>query len=241
MVPGFPKLAKPSPKRPEGTLTFDNCPRALCSIQVRVTWIGGWGTPPDALRPVAEEFCPGAEHTFLAPVAGAAETTIDSDLAIGWSLGAWHLLEAAAAGQRFRGNVILLAPFVAFCAEHGLGGRCSLTQVRWLRRWIQREPIAALQDFYARAGLGNAADYLPFSMPQLIEGLDRLAQDGSPALRTFVQRGLPANWTAMIGSADPLLDSTIIARCLPGCQIAAGAGHCASDLIRHVEEPVDAV
>jgi len=51
---------------------------------------------------------------------------------IAWSLGALRMMDAGAKGRLFKGRVVLLAPFLAFCAEHQLGGRCSQANVRWL-------------------------------------------------------------------------------------------------------------
>jgi hypothetical protein len=208
---------------------------------MRVTWIGGWGVSPEDLRPLAEGFLPGADHAFLPPVRGAAEAAAGCDFVAGWSLGAWHVMEAAARGVRFRNRVLLLAPFVAFCSEHGLGGRCSQTQVRWLRRWLQGEPVAALRDFYSRAGLGEAPAQLPYATGDLLAGLDLLAQDASPALRKFAAGGLPEKWQAVIGGSDPLLDADAVARALPGCQITPGAGHRAEELLGAIRKEPHAV
>jgi hypothetical protein len=147
------------------------------------------------------------------------------DCVVGWSLGAWRVMEAVAHGVSLPERVILLAPFVAFCSEYNLGGRCSVTQVRYLRRWVQRDPAAALADFFSRAKLGPAPSPLPYGMDGLLEGLDRLAEDAPPVLRHFAAKGLPRGWRAIVGDCDPLLDGAAVARSLPGCRIAAGAGH----------------
>jgi hypothetical protein len=151
--------------------------------------------------------------------------------------------------------VLLLAPFVAFPSESQLGGKCSATQVKFLRRWLQREPLAALADFHQRAGLvsGSAGlqpafdertskaghrpalpptPELPYALPDLFEGLDRLAEDASPALREFAARGLPRNWQALIGDDDSLLDAETVRCSLPGCVRVRGAGHAIADLLR---------
>jgi len=91
----------------------------------------------------------------------AIEAIGSPDVIIGWSLGAWRMLNAASHGTKFGGMVLLLAPFVAFPAESNLGGKCSITQVKYLHRWLQREPMAALADFYQRAGLGAPPTELP--------------------------------------------------------------------------------
>jgi hypothetical protein len=177
------------------------------------------------------------------------------DLTIAWSLGAWRVLEAVSRGVEFPGMVLLLAPFVAFPSESQLGGKCSATQVKFLRRWLQREPLAALADFHQRAGLPEPlirpsatlspsdgerdgvrgdpnTEALPYAMSDLLEGLDRLAEDASPALREFAARGLPRNWQALIGDDDPLLDAETVRRSLPGCVRVRDAGHAIADLLR---------
>jgi len=198
---------------------------------------------------------------------GVTRPTQIPDVLVAWSLGAWRVIEAASRGVEIPGMVLLLAPFVAFPSESQLGGKCSATQVKFLRRWLQREPLAALADFHERAGLdvvgqasrqssGGTAHQstrpivstshrtgetpvplqesgeLPYALPDLLEGLDRLAEDASPALREFVARGLPRNWQALIGDDDPLLDAETVRRSLPGCVRVRGAGHAIADLLR---------
>jgi hypothetical protein len=226
---------------------------------MRVTWIGGWGVAPESLRPVAEKYFAHSQHTFLAPTADCIRQVLEcggplplseppdpsqerqragavqdagADVLVAWSLGAWRVIEAASRGVEFPGMVLLLAPFVAFPSEAGLGGKCSRTQVKFLRRRLQREPRAALADFYQRGGLGAAPDALPYAMPDLLEGLDRLAEDASPVLREFAARGLPRNWQALVGDDDLLLDAETVRRSLPGCVRVRGAGHAIADLLR---------
>ncbi|MEY4388177.1 MAG: hypothetical protein RLY20_3460 [Verrucomicrobiota bacterium] len=214
---------------------------------MRVTWIGGWGVAPESLRPLAEKYFPESKHEFLAPVAAEVTRRFDThtksassrrrlhedvDLTIAWSLGAWRLLEAASRGVEIPGMVLLLAPFVAFPSESKLGGKCSATQVKFLRRWLQREPLAALADFYQRAVLGAPPTELPYPASDLLEGLDRLAEDASPALCAFAARGLPRNWQALIGDDDALLDAESVRVSLPGCVRVRDAGHAIADLLR---------
>jgi hypothetical protein len=199
---------------------------------MRITWIGGWGVAPESLRPIAEMYFPQSEHAILAPTANVVESVGSPDLTVAWSLGALRVLEAASRGTQSGGMVMLLAPFIAFPAESKLGGRCSATQVKFLRRWLQREPVAALADFYQRAGLGTAPTELPYALPDLLEGLDRLAEDASPALRAFAARGLPRSWQALIGDDDALLDAETVRVSLPGCVRVRGAGHAIADLLR---------
>jgi hypothetical protein len=199
---------------------------------MRITWIGGWGVAPESLRPAANDYFPGSEHTFLAPTASVTDAIGSPDVTIAWSLGAWRLLEAASRSAKFGGMVLLLAPFVAFPSESQLGGKCSATQARFLRRWLQREPLAALADFHQRAGLGTPPTELPYPADDLLEGLDRLAEDASPQLREFASRGLQPNWQALIGDSDTLLDGRAVCEALQGCTLVRGAGHSIADLLR---------
>ncbi len=194
----------------------------------RITWISGWGVAPEGMRGAATSALPNASHCFRPPTADALDDLGACDMLVGWSLGAWRILEAASRGLRFEGRILLLAPFVAFCSEHGLGGKCSLTQVRWLRRWLERDPEAALKDFYARAGLDAQ---MPYAANHLLEGLDQLARDASPEFRAFAAKGLPPNFSAVVGEFDPLLNAGVICQLIPGCRVVKGARHRFEDLI----------
>jgi hypothetical protein len=194
-------------------------------------WIGGWGVAPEAVLAAAAQCLPGATHSAVAPTARALDNIPACDLLVGWSLGAWRILEAAAHARPLPSRVILLAPFLAFGAEYGAGGRCSVTQVRSLQRWIKRDTLAALKDFSLRAGLGDGPSALPYALEDLQEGLDRLAGDATPELRRFAANGLPSGWTAVVGARDPLLDAGLVAKTLPGARIDTAAAHDLSTLI----------
>jgi hypothetical protein len=182
-----------------------------------------------------------ATHRFLAPTAHATQTAAECDCVVGWSFGAWRVLEAGSRGIGFRGRVILASPFLAFASEYGLGGRCSRTQVRWLHRWLEKAPLDALRDFATRAELEPLPPELPYALADLAEGLDRLAEDASPALRQFATRGLPTGWIAVIGERDSLLNAAQVAQCLPGCRIVPEAGHRLPALMESLEKPIDAL
>jgi hypothetical protein len=244
---------------------------------MRITWIGGWGIAPESLRPIADIYFPGSEHTILPPTADVVESIAEplarppgtlspsdgerdrvggaADLTVAWSLGAWRVIEAGSRGTQFGGMVLLLAPFLAFPSESNLGGKCSVTQVKFLRRWMEREPRAALADFCQRAGLPQpltqppatlspsdgkrdgvrgapATEALPYALRDLLEGLDRMSEDASPALREFASRGMPPNWQALVGDSDLLLDGDAVRRVLPGCTLVRGVGHSIADLLR---------
>lgn len=149
----------------------------------------------------------------------------------GWSLGARLLLDALAAGRIPAGRrLILVCPFLAFPAEAGQGGRVSATQVKFLRRWLSKDPAAALADFRRRAGIReNDAESPPYSMEEL--------EDGLRVLETPVAVPPPAltgDKTLFAGADDPLLDSGKLASLLPGLRVVAGTGHDLSDFVKSI-------
>src|SRR5678816_1454055 len=169
----------------------------------QITWLSGWGVEPESLRSLAAKFLPQAEHHFLPALAKDFSHSQNSDVTIGWSLGAWRLLQEGSTGRLFPNRVVLLAPFLAFCAEQQLGGRCAEAQVRWLKRWIQRDPVSALQDFHKRAEIHNME---PARIdPTLEDGLDALLQEANPGLLRFA-KALPDEWLSAIGEKDELLN-----------------------------------
>ena len=193
---------------------------------MKIGWIGGWGVSLAEMRELAVAHAPAAEHVIYPPVVGAAENLVGCDAVVGWSLGAHLWLEAGARGVKLPPKALLFAPFTSFCAEHGSGGRASETQVKWLRRWLDTDPAAALEDFRRRAGLAPATSAdLPYEIEHLRSGLDLLAQPAGGALITFGRQGLPAGWEAYVGDQDVLLIPAGVCEAIAGCQTVAGLGH----------------
>lgn len=175
------------------------------SGDVAVVVLSGWGIFPEEVARLfpsgTRAFAPTREN--VSALAGAARV-------VGYSLGAWLLLDAAARGVSFSGSVELYAPFLAFPREAGAGGRVSATQVKFLRRWIKKDPVAAIADFYARAGLSfsasASADALPYEAVALDEGLRILAEEKIDAVPVVAE-----NWKIVLGENDALLDARAVA------------------------------
>ena len=167
--------------------------------------LSGWGIFPEEVARLfpsgTRAFAPTREN--VSALAGAARV-------VGYSLGAWLLLDAAARGVSFSGSVELYAPFLAFPREAGAGGRVSATQVKFLRRWMKKDPVAAIADFYARAGLSfsapASADALPYEADALDEGLRILAEEKIDAVPVVAE-----NWKIVLGENDALLDARAVA------------------------------
>lgn len=166
--------------------------------------ISGWGIAPESVAPL---FPVGTR--VLAPTRENVASLARAQRVVGYSLGAFLLLEAAARGEFSCANVSLFAPFLAFPREAGAGGKVAATQVKFLRRWLRKNPAAALADFYARAELSfppPASDALPYCAEDLDAGLEILA--------TAKLDGVPANarsWKIFLGENDALLDANTVA------------------------------
>ena len=189
---------------------------------MKIAWVLGWAVPPAWFAPLVQAALPDAKHHFFS----AAPDWLDSlcaggswDAVAGYSLGTLLLLQEAEAVARLTPQVALLAPVLAFAQEESLGGKVPRTQVRYLARWLRREPAAALADFYARAGLvGCEASELTVSAEALQWGLEKLAQDRCAA-------PWPQGWTGFVGSADALLDAATLSRLQPAIVLVEGASH----------------
>lgn len=176
------------------------------SSEVSVHVLSGWGIAPEA---AAALFPPGAR--VLAPMRENVAALAGARRVVGYSLGAFLLLEASARGEFFCEDVSLCAPFLAFPREAGAGGRVSATQVKFLRRWLKKDAPAALADFYARAGLSFPP---PASLPYCIENLDT----GLEILAAAGLGDVPAgarSWKVFLGEDDALIDARDVAATFP--------------------------
>ena len=212
--------------------------------QERWIWIGGWGLPPKWLREKAQQALPAANHTVVAPTRDILDSIdwTQFDRAGGYSYGAFLLLQQA---RTIPLPVLLLAPFFAFAAEAGLGGKTERTRIRYLARWLKRNPPAALADFYTRAGLHspippvpqsqtspvsqseiqNPKSKIPLPFPNLPYSADDLAWGLDQLALAEVPPPLPIHWIGLIGEQDSLLDARTLARTEPRLQVVPGAGH----------------
>jgi pimeloyl-ACP methyl ester carboxylesterase len=188
---------------------------------MKMVWILGWAVPEGWFAPFAVRTFPAAEHTFIA---AGPDTLVQlealpaCDWLVGYSLGAQVLLSAAARGLSFR-RVSLLAPIFAFAREENLGGRVDRTKVRYLVRWLRNDPVAALTDFYARAGLDVPAELVPSTATaELLWGLAHLE-----AVR--IEPPPPRDWRLWCGTADSLLDAASLSEIVPGIRQVNGTHH----------------
>ena len=209
-------------------------------MQHRHIWLGGWGVSPETVPERLRPAFPGADITVLPPTRENLEHALASpkETALGgWSLGARLLLEEASKGHPGLGGrpaVTLVCPFLAFPSEAGQGGRVTTTQVKFLRRWLGKDPTAALGDFYQRAGLNLPAPVAPpYPVADLDAGLDLLADPTPVELPSSTFPGR-VSFRFFAGENDPLVNNTRLAELLPGLKIVSGAGHDLADFVREI-------
>ena len=200
---------------------------------VRMAWIMGWAVPQLWFAAQVRSVFPEAEHFFFEPV-GSVVAVLEIQGAFGWvvgySLGAHLLLAEAARVSRLGAKVVLLAPFSAFSAEEGMGGRVKRTQVRYLARWVRRERNAALDDFYAKAALDVTAEMaVGISLETLVEGLIRLELGR-------VETPVPSDWRMFMGEQDSLMDAVVLAQKFPALVVVSGVTHHPTALLRAWKE-----
>jgi len=196
---------------------------------MRMGWVLGWATPQRWFAPWVERTFPQDEHVYFDAGPGTfAEIGKAGPLTwlAGYSLGSLLLLH----GRRELAiaRVALLAPIFAFPKEEQLGGRVAGSQVRYLARWIRRDPAEAVADFSTRAGLD-----LPAPAGSAIETLSW----GLGLLETVrVEPPMPPGWRGYCGDEDPLLDAVGLHRIVPEVTVVAGAGHGPLGLLRAFRE-----
>lgn len=186
-------------------------------------WICGWAVSREHFRELCQTHFSGWRHDVQpATEAGLVRGFAGQPERVGgYSLGSLLVLRALAEG-RLPGSVrggILLAPFAAYPAEEGRGGRVRRAQLEILRRRLGREVDAAVEDFRQRARLTIPVQN-PSEPETLLEGLAVLNGPGLPGpLR------IDAGLSAFCGADDALLDPTRLADDFPALHVVPGAGH----------------
>lgn len=199
---------------------------------MRRAWLCGWSVDCDAFARLCSRLRP-EEEALVFPPTKAGLLGLERafcDAYGGYSLGA-HLLMSRASDPDSplsrSHEVLALAPFLAFPAEYRRGGRIRRAQLELVRRRVENDPLSAVREFHALAGLTGLLAAKP-EAPQLLEGLAALAAPGIDCLPP-----LCAFWRFALGIDDPLLDADAVAARLPEgtCRLVAGAGHAPGPLL----------
>ena len=187
---------------------------------MKIVWLNGWGLNSRYVERIASKLYPRSHHTVILPAPNWIERLAkqDSDsILVGYSLGAFLLLSRPDLATRFS-QIILLAPFEDFRAEAGRGGRIRKAQLAYLLRWLGRNRVEALSDFWSRAELTDPANPKELTTSDLEWGIQRLLKSsvcGWPARRL----------KSYVGDQDRLLNVGDLKNRSRYLNVVAGAGH----------------
>lgn len=195
----------------------------------RWLWIGGWALRPEWQARQFKAQWPDYIHDVLAPdklCLAEYSRRIDSgtyERLGGYSLGTLLLLRSFE--REPVTPTLLLAPVLDFKTEAARGGRMRRAHLDALERKLKQEPLAAVNDFYARAGLTiEPTDTLPYQVEDLLWGIEQLRTTAATHWRWDQVK-------AIIGERDPLLDAVMLQQLWPGLVILPRAGHDLAELI----------
>lgn len=191
-----------------------------------VVFLNGWGvSPEEAKRTFANSGIDKSVRVVSLREECADEVCRENeDTLVAYSTGAFFVMQNADAISRFK-KVFLLAPFFDFKKEAALGGQVGLAQLKYLLRWLKKDPLAAVNDFRARAGIGNEQlTELPENEDALIWGIELL-------LNESVALELPEGARGFVGAADPLLDAKQLAGLSDSIEVVPEVGHELGELL----------
>jgi hypothetical protein len=164
---------------------------------MKVLWLGGWAIPTDWMQVQVNRAFPGLNNICIHPHQGFLNAIHEfrPEILVGYSLGATLLLmENRAIFSVSR--TYLIAPFVNLKDAIFI----DTTQVKFLLKWIKRDPMGAINDFYDRAQLSlPKGSSLPYPFEDLVWGLEVLIQRPEVSSIRFDK-------TIFLGGRDPLIN-----------------------------------
>ena len=194
---------------------------------MNMVWLNGWGLSSRYVERIARELYPDSLHSVISPVSTWVEDLSgqgSGQVLVGYSLGAFLLLSRPEIGARFR-RVALLAPFHDFRAEAGRGGRVRKAKLAYLLRWLSRNRMEGLRDFWSRAELENPENPNELRTSDLEWGIQRL-------LKSSAHESAGNGIQAYVGDQDTLLDAEELKHRFKKFTVVSGAGHDLKPLAR---------
>ena len=187
---------------------------------MNIVWMNGWGLSSSYVEGIAGELYPNSRHTVILPIPNWIDRLSwqePDSILVGYSLGAFLLMSRPDLAARFR-RTILLAPFEDFRAEAGRGGRILKAQLAYLLRWLRRNRLEALRDFWSKADLKEAENPEELTGSDLEWGIQRL-------LKSSVFGRDADRMESYAGDKDRLLAVGELKNRLRNLKVVAGAGH----------------
>lgn len=192
-------------------------------MSFRVAWLGGWAVAPEWIAESVTSQFPDLEHSVFIPEKGAVSEIAEKafDAIVGYSLGSLLLLEGL---DRLPPDAskVFMAPIFDFKKEANLGGQVNRTQLKVMQRWLNRDPIAAIDDFYKRAGVTLQTNgELPYSLDALGWGLDALTAMCVPIEKV----NNVSDSQFVLGADDVLLNAATYQKICPAVEVVPSATH----------------
>lgn len=141
---------------------------------MKILWIGGWAIDPQSIEALVSSQYPQHEHRCIHPHENFQNTinSYQADALVGYSLGATLLLTT---GLSLIPDAFLIAPFINIKnATH-----VDNTQLKYLLKWLKKDPANAINDFYKHAQLtlpNTTNSSLPYPLDDLIWGIETLIE-----------------------------------------------------------------
>lgn len=179
---------------------------------MKILWIGGWAIPINIIKTLVLNAFPNLNHCCIHPHEKYLEIIdkYNPDVIVGYSLGATLLLNNSS-------NIFkeyLIAPFLNIKdAIH-----INSTQLKYLIKWLKKDPLNAINDFYQRSQLSiPKLTELPYPISDLIWGLETLIYTN--------QLTIPHNSQILLGNHDPLINPNFFLQHAPISTIYHDSDH----------------
>lgn len=163
---------------------------------MNILWLGGWAIPSDWMQSQVNKVFPEFNNICMHPYQGvlSAIHEFNPGIIVGHSLGATLLLLSNSTILS-SSKTYLIAPFINFKSAISI----SITQIKFLLKWVKQDPISAINDFYDRAQLSlPKISSLPYPLEDLVWGLEALIQTPEISRMNFDKR-------IILGGNDPLI------------------------------------
>lgn len=191
----------------------------------RVLWIGGWAIPSGYMKSNIENIFPQFLHSFIHPNKNYKDIlkSLKYDIVIGYSLGATLLLiEDSIVPKKVK--QFCIAPFLNIKEATTV----NETQLKFLLRKLQSDPIHAINDFYIRAQLQiEKITDLPYSLEDLCWGIEFL-------INTRDYQVNNTHMFTLLGEKDPLIDSKFFQDNFHKVKIFENADHNLTNYLNHL-------
>lgn len=209
---------------------------------MKITAVCGWAIASEWFRERIALSFPQAEIAAIYPhYPDNADEAIElltsrpSQLYIGYSLGSLWLMHH----KKFlppEATKALLAPILAFTSESNMGGKTSVTQLKYFIKMLKNNigDTDALMDFYKRCNF-TVPESWEKSIPDrqtLIRGLEFLCHTSVPAESA-------SNFLVLVGEDDNFLDPFMLKCHLPHMDIVANAGHEPDKLLKRLAQQLE--